>query len=177
MKILQGRTMGEIFREEINIDGILLALKETEFERCVPISSMKSSFLIKQLLTPKWAGRRISKGPIDFMRMMIFFSKMLKDFSEQKNCKETDKIKTMDGFPILANTSVWKQAEISSGNFHANARGCAKLASFMALKGDSLISQTSWEEMHSEPTTAEILKFPSKFLHISIFILYKLVDK
>ena len=66
----------------------------------------------------------------------------------------------MGDFEALASSAPWRQAELSSVNFQANAQGCAKLASMMALKGDKLISQATWEEMHSEPTFSQITKMP-----------------
>ena len=34
---------------------------------------------------------------------------------------------------------------------------------YTVLKGDSLMSENTWDEMHSEPTTAEIMKLPGEF--------------
>ena len=34
---------------------------------------------------------------------------------------------------------------------------------YTVLKGDSLMSEETWDEMHSEPTTAEIMKLPGEF--------------
>ena len=34
---------------------------------------------------------------------------------------------------------------------------------YTLLKGDSLMSEKTWDEMHSEPTTAEILKLHGEF--------------
>ena len=82
----------------------------------------------------------------------------------RKNVTELDANKAMDGMVNIACSAPWRQAEISSANFQANARGGAKLASIMALKGESLMSQTTWEEMHSEQTTADMLKLGSEYL-------------
>ena len=123
---------------------------------------MKSGFMLQQMLTPSWAGRRISKGPMDMIKMATFFSKEMKKQTNKKSCKECDEIKSIDGFPAVASSTAWRQAEMSSANFQANARGSAKLASIMALKGGSLISEATWNEFHSEPTTAEFMKMPGQ---------------
>ena len=52
---------------------------------------------------------------------------------------------------------VIRKGEIPSGNVHASARGLAKLASSMAnkgkmLDGSSIISQDTWDLMHSNST-------------------------
>ena len=127
--------MSEIIRQDIGIDGILLGLQENEMEKCVPIVGMSSGFMIKQMFTPSWAGRRISTSTGEMIKIMTFFSKMMKEMGGQKNNVEVDNIKSIDGFPALASSSAWRKAEFSSGNFQANARGCAKLASIMSLKG------------------------------------------
>jgi len=154
----QGRTISEIFRQDISIDGILLGLQENEIEKCVPVVAMSSGFMIKQMFTPSWAGRRISQSTGEIIKMMKFYAGAMKDLQSHKNNVEADNIKTLDGFPALASSAPWRKAEFPSANFQANARGCAKLASIMSLKGDSLMSEKTWDEMHSEPTTAEILK-------------------
>ena len=138
--IFQGRTISEIFRHDVNIDGILLGLHEDEIEKCVPILAMTSGFMIKQMFTPSWAGRRISQSTGEIIKMMTFYAKTMKEFEDAKNTVETDDIKTLDGFPALASSALWRKAEFSSANFQANARGCAKLASIMSLKGTVYIS-------------------------------------
>ena len=127
--------MSEIFRQDINIDGILLGLQENEIEKCVPVVAMSSGFMIKQMFTPSWAGRRISQSTGEIIKMMKFYAGAMKDLQSHKNNVEADNIKTLDGFPALASSAPWRKAEFSSANFQANARGCAKLASIMSLKG------------------------------------------
>ena len=132
--------MSEIFKQDIKIDGILLGLEENEMEKCVPVLGMTSGFLIKQMFTPSWAGRRISQSTGEIIKMMTFFAKYMKEAEGQKNNVEIDRIKTLDGFPALCSSPAWQKAEFSSGNFQANARGCAKLASILSLKGTEYIS-------------------------------------
>ena len=43
------------------------------------------------------------------------------------------------------------RAEISSAGVQANARGLAKLASIMSIKGDTFMSEETWKTLHSEP--------------------------
>ena len=56
-----------------------------------------------------------------------------------------------------------------SAGIQANARGCAKLASIMASKGEDLLlkvpnlmSRKSWKIMHSEPKAAIFGDMPGK---------------
>ena len=43
-----------------------------------------------------------------------------------------------------------------------NARGCAKLASMLANKGEGLMSEKAWNEMHSEPLKETAGALPGK---------------
>ena len=45
------------------------------------------------------------------------------------------------------------KAETTSAFVKAHARGCAKLASILANGGEDLISEKTWNEMHSQPRT------------------------
>merc|ERR1711953_638937 len=66
----------------------------------------------------------------------------------------------VNAFLQLVNGPAWRKAELSSGNIQGSARGCAKLASKMANKGETLMSDDAWNEMHAEPTLADMFEFP-----------------
>ena len=80
--------MGEIIREEVNIDGIRLGLTEDELKKCAPLSGMSNGFLLQQMLTPSWAGRRIDQGPIDMIKMVAFFAKKMSTLKDDSFVKE-----------------------------------------------------------------------------------------
>ena len=44
----QGRSLSEIFKEDINIDGILIAPKNEELAKCVPFSIISPIFILQQ---------------------------------------------------------------------------------------------------------------------------------
>ena len=50
--------MSEILRQDIDIDGILLALTKDEILKLFPFKIMPLSFMIQQILTP-WCWRKI----------------------------------------------------------------------------------------------------------------------
>ena len=52
------RTMDEIFREEVNIDGIHITLEENETQKLVGLSQLGISSTLIESMKPKWAGRR-----------------------------------------------------------------------------------------------------------------------
>ena len=59
-------------------------------------------------------------------------------------------LKTKDLESLQQNSS-FIQAQVSSLNVQANARGCAELASVMAFQGFPLMSYDTWKEIHSSP--------------------------
>ena len=88
--MFQGRTMSEIFKQDINIDGILLGLQENEMEKCAPVLAMSAGFMISQMFTPSWAGRRISQSTGEIIKMMTFYTQKMKEFEGCKNSVETE---------------------------------------------------------------------------------------
>ena len=52
------RTMNEIFREEVNIDGIHITLEENETQKLVGLTQLGVSSTLIESMKPKWAGRR-----------------------------------------------------------------------------------------------------------------------
>ena len=52
------RTMDEIFREEVNIDGIHITLEENETQKLVSLTQLGVSSTLIESMKPKWAGRR-----------------------------------------------------------------------------------------------------------------------
>ena len=52
--------MSEILRQDIDIDGILLALTKDEILKLFPFKIMPLSFMIQQILTPWWQRKNIN---------------------------------------------------------------------------------------------------------------------
>ena len=52
------RTMDEIFREEVNIDGIHITVDENDAQKLVGTSQLGISSTLIESMKPKWAGRR-----------------------------------------------------------------------------------------------------------------------
>lgn len=121
--LLQGRTIGEIYREDVQIDGVYSGLKDEEILKACPVI-----------------------GSCDEGIKFDIFDDRPTTFSEQIPGFVPEK------FLVFFNAKESRKAEVSSSNICANARGCAKLASIMANKGQGLMSEQSWEELHSEPS-------------------------
>ena len=75
------RTMDEIFREEVNIDGIHITVDDKDAQKLANTSSIGIAFTLIESMIPKWAGRRI--GPNIFtlaQGICKFFQNFLKTF-------------------------------------------------------------------------------------------------
>merc|ERR1711997_703565 len=97
---------------------------------------------------------------MDMIKMITWFAKEMGKQKDDSFLKEATGLKDVNSFIQLANSAGWRKAELSSGNFQGSARGCAKIASMMANKGESLMSDDAWNEMHAEPTLADNFEFP-----------------
>ena len=64
------RTMHEIFKEEVNIDGIHITVDEEAAEKLVPETFITNGFVFGQLMLPKWAGRKIEPNLISYAKMI-----------------------------------------------------------------------------------------------------------
>merc|ERR1719479_701474 len=100
---------------------------------------MTDGFILAQSLTPKWAGKKLN----------ITFCELMKIVKASELENHLDDPKWVD---FLQNETGLK-AEGCSFNTQANAKGLGKLASIMANKGQGLMSEKTWNEIHSEPTT------------------------
>merc|ERR1711884_495313 len=66
------RTMDEIFKEEVNIDGIHITVDEKAAKKMVSQTFTSPGFVIGQSMIPKWAGRKIEPNFFSFIRFMAF---------------------------------------------------------------------------------------------------------
>ena len=54
------------------------------------------------------------------------------------------------------------KSESTSAFSYGNARGCAKLASKLANGGEELMSEKTWNKLHSEPRKEAMMDTPGK---------------
>ena len=157
----KGRTMGEILKEDINIDGIYLG-ESNNSDTAVPVPQtvISNSFILSQTFTPSWMGKKIDTMEVSFLNLLnfirnFFTSKKINEeqipcFSELKGTEGYTTLVTQEFIDVYNSPDVTK-AELPSSNIRANARSLAKLASIMANKGQGIMSPEAWNEMHSQP--------------------------
>jgi len=149
----KGRTISEILQEDVKIKGIYLGASTEAGSNPASQKMISKSFILIQSMTPEWLGKKIEVKFYDTMRKALGFSKTLSQLSKQPPF-----FGELQGIGVASqefidfyNSPDTVKAQVPSVNFRGNARGCAKLASIMANKGQGLMSEEAWEEMHSEP--------------------------
>ena len=144
---LQGRTIGEILNEDIDIDGVNLGIKVDEYYT----QALES---LKPKDKPNFFKRFFANVKTKCLRHPDVYklNKNLQDVMKGDNTKPPafHDLKTKDLESMQQNSS-FIQAQVSSLNVQANARGCAELASVMACQGFPLMSYDTWKEIHSSP--------------------------
>ena len=76
------RTMAEIFKEEVNIDGIHITVDEKAAKKMVSQTFTSPGFVIGQSMIPKWAGRKIEPNFFSFIRLMGELFGLKKDYED-----------------------------------------------------------------------------------------------
>merc|ERR1712079_89293 len=68
------RTIDEIFKEDVKIDGIHITVDEKAKKDLVPENFITLGYTLGQSILPKWAGRKIENDIFSFIRMLGFFA-------------------------------------------------------------------------------------------------------
>ena len=70
---LQGKTIGEILKDEIKIEGIHSGVKDQDLEKIHPTKLLPLAYIFSQSLTPQWAGKKLKitmADLLDFWKIM-----------------------------------------------------------------------------------------------------------
>lgn len=123
-----------------------LFFTDQELDQCVPYSIISIPFVLQQLFLP-FLGKKIDLTLWQVIKTILFFGSRISGESRPKTFGDLNTKSILDFY----NSSDFRKAEVSSAGFQASAKGCAKLASVMSKKGQSLMSEESWKKLHSKP--------------------------
>ena len=153
-----GRTIGEILKEDINIDGLYCGLPDKELPRVSTLEAKSMGWVLFNSIIPYFLGSKIDINVYDLYKRKRMFEENMKKLGpfQQTLIKSTNKE------PYLRHTiyenEIIRKGEIPSSNCYGNARGLAKLAALMSGNSDDatlddnkkeiLLSQKAWQEMH-----------------------------
>ena len=127
--------MGEILREDINIEGILLGLRNDELsiDRLVPYKIISPMFILQQILAPWWWGKKIEltfndvvKGIVFCASRILYITTNYNDYKIPKTFSEIDNFSIFELFYRFVkswNSDNFLRSEVSSVGIMANARG------------------------------------------------------
>ena len=155
---LKKRTMGEIMRQELCIEGIYCGLKKSEMPQTVA-QTHASRGVLKSLFKAQFSI------PMQIYRLHKYLLKIHRGNNSERpafciDAKNVDSGQDLADFYHAKNTI---KAELPSCNMQANARGCAELASIMATGGYPIMSSGTWKEMHSAPEANVMFDFSGKY--------------
>jgi len=149
----KGRTIGQFIREELKgcEDSIICGLDESQLVRLAPQREASTRWsLVQSVFGQKtcMSGKQVARATPNLLSMG---SKVMSHTS--KWYTDTAGSRPGRSLPYFGQEVV-RMCEMPSANMHANARGLAKLASIMANKGQTLMSEETWSVMHANSKTA-----------------------
>ena len=164
---VKGRTIGEILREDINIDGLFCGLTDKDITRVSPLESKSMSWVILNSVIPYFMGSKV-----DFNIFELYQRKRMLAEGLRKTGPQTPLIGSFSREPHLRHApyedAIIRKGEIPSSNCYGNARGLAKLAATMLYdeehsliddKNDRLLSQKTWQKLHDHAVWSEDAAF------------------
>ena len=169
----KGRTIGEICREDLELDDLYCGIRDKEFEQLTRLEANTLGWVAAQSILPYFLGSSVHISIFDLYRLTRFMQGIREKVGSQRPI-----IKNLPKDPKDHHTTYehpeTRKGEIPSANFHGNARSLAKLASIMANKGKceengkQLFSENTWTKMHDNSTWADdaILGIVCKLVHI-----------
>lgn len=150
----QGRTIGEIIRQEIQEPmglDIYVGLQEAELERRSPLVAIAPGRHIREAMKPTFMGRGVRHN---FFQLAGNLLPMVTRMRSSTGAKMPIPYVGMNGVECFNERAI-AMGETSSANAHCSARGLGKLASMLACGGASgnerVLSDEACAAMHAEP--------------------------
>ena len=171
----KGRTIGEICREDLELDDLYCGVREEELGRVTALDAMSMGWVATQSLLPYFLGSQVDISIFDLYR----FNKHIQS-ARQKTGPQKPLYVNVPKVPYLLyklyEESDIRKGELPSSNFHGNARSLGKLASILSNKGkttnknERIISEEAWDKMHDRAIWAQDAMLGIK---IGIFVFFR----
>lgn len=154
----EGRTIGELLRQEINqpLDAdIAVGISDDDLQRIFTLKPLSLTYHFLQSMLPRSLGRRVLHNIFElsarFRKLVLPVMKAQRQFNPPP---------AIIGLPDLAyfNSEEYRKGETSSANASCSARGLAKVAAMMAaggqFEGREFLSNAAWHALHADPVHA-----------------------
>lgn len=162
----QRRTIGEFLREDISkplAADVIIGLNKDELARRSPVVHPGIRFMIADSLKPKAMGRQMERN---LFQLMSFVGRMIPAVRKGTRPKAPQPFAGLTGIPSFNEDQV-AMGETPSANTHANARGLAKVAAMLSLKGQlgdrRYLSEEAWAALHDKTTASSMGFFSTHF--------------
>ena len=150
-----GRTIGEICREDLKLENLYCGLRNEELSRVTMLDAWSMGWVATQSMLPYFLGSTVHVNIFDLYKLTTLRKARIEKIGPQKPVYVDAPKAPYMIYKIVEEEDI-RKGEIPSGNFHGNARSLGKLASVMADKGKNvdgkgrLLSEEAWVQMHSE---------------------------
>ena len=162
----QGRTMGEFLREDVSTPlgaDVIIGLNQNELSRRSPVMAPGMGFLLADSLKPRSMGRKMERNLFQLMGLVAQALPALRKGTRPKAPQPFAGWKGISSF----NDDAIAMGETPSANAHASARGLAKVAAMLSLKGQlndrRYLSEDAWQALHDVPTEGKFISFMTHF--------------
>lgn len=175
----QGRTIGEFLHEEISgpLDAdVHIGMKDENMGRVSKGRSVSFKYIFKESLKPKFLKRRIELNFFQLLKRLFYLAPLLRK-SLAGSVPPLIGMKDVGVF----NDPVVAKGETPSANTHANARGLAKIAAMMSMRGRfndrAVLGDAAWTALHEHPQPASMLFMNTVFTQGGVSEFRKCDDK
>ena len=151
-----GRTIGEIFHDEVMQEGMFCGLPENQAHLVVPQQAKTKNWLIGQSMLPSFVSDKVDYNLMDILwSMMNDTGKRWLKTTECLSGVQQDQSQTQKHWQ----KDHVRKNEHPSANFNGSARGLARVAHIMANSGvdpdgKRILSHETCKKMHEDPKIA-----------------------
>ncbi|NOX49763.1 MAG: beta-lactamase family protein, partial [Gammaproteobacteria bacterium] len=154
-----GRTIGEFLRDDVYgplSADVVIGVEEGELNRVTKVSPIGIGFHLRESLKPRVLGRRVKDN------IFQITGKLLRMIPALRSGTTTNAPAPFIGMKdiVFFNTPAVVMGETPSANAHCSARGLAKVAAVMAMRGvwagSEVLSEVAWKAMHKDPVKADM---------------------
>jgi len=171
-----GRTIGEFLREDISgpleADAVI-GVRESDLGRTSKVSPLGFWFMLLQSLKPKFLKRRVERNLIQILALFVRLIPTFRKGTTRGAPPPVEGMRRMSFF----NDPAFAMGETPSANANCSARGLAKIAAMMSLRGrwngKEFLSQQAWQAMHDAPVEADMGIGPTTFTQGGVAVFSK----
>ena len=161
-----GRTIGEFVEASIYQPlqaDVFVGVKSADLSRVTPVKMLSGKFQFWESFKPSFMGRRMENN---FFQTAGKLARLVPSMRQRTTKGAPSPFVGMQNIDFFNDPAI-VQGETPSANTNATARGLARVAAAMAMKGSldntTLLSETAWQTMHDKPDSKDMGFAPTTF--------------